>query len=503
MAYIDQLMATVFPQSVGFTAIPETADAEALAAEEARQAAARRLQRGVRSNRFGGSDISGLLDLGSGTMGGGPAGLSIMPSSVAPNPVADPAVEVAPRGPAVTSPEFAGVPGRWSMPSADLPPDTNDPESGQPQVYRDGQPVPLPQPRPDMESPPNAKPAAGPMQLPQRPQQRNPFALGGGGFMDKLLDPSTAPALLALAGGFAGAPSIGTGMRRAFSAASMPAEFLRRSEEGKVTQREIVESLTGRGVPLQEAIAASKSPQLMQALVAKYFETKAPINVNGVLVQPKADGSYQVVADFSEMAKPPQGFKKNPDGTFSFIKGGPADPAYKREAGERQSAPPGYRYVNPADPSSDLVAIPGGPAEKVDANVAARLGLAESFLDQLPSIRKRINTGEATGPLDAALAKLGVGGAGELRRQIQSGAEALLRNLTGAGMNIREAENYVQRYELTATDTVQSMNSKLNQLERELRTTIAAVGRGRGGTHASTATAKPNVTTSGITWSLE
>lgn len=178
----------------------------------------------------------------------------------------------------------------------------------------------------------------------------------------------------------------------------------------------------------------------------------------------------------------PAGFEVDPvKGGLRPIAGGPADPGYLRQKGDRQNAPSGYVWNDPSNPSAGMTAIPGGPGEKVDAEVAARLGLAKSFLGELPDIKARVEAGELTGPIDAVKGKLGVGKAGELRRKIDSGAEALLRMLTGAGMNKEEAAEYTRRYKFDPTDKASTVISKLEQLERELNSVGETVGKGRGG----------------------
>jgi hypothetical protein len=177
----------------------------------------------------------------------------------------------------------------------------------------------------------------------------------------------------------------------------------------------------------------------------------------------------------------PAGFQASPTGGLEPIKGGPADPTYKRTVGDRQNAPAGYKWNDPNDPNAGLTPITGGPAEKVDAEVAARIGLGRSFLGQLPQIRESVKEGAATGLFDFAVAKTGHGRAGEVHRQIASGAEALLRNLTGAGMNKAEADEYVNRYRPSWKDNADSLLSKMDQLERELMSVMDTVGRGRGG----------------------
>ena len=167
----------------------------------------------------------------------------------------------------------------------------------------------------------------------------------------------------------------------------------------------------------------------------------------------------------------------------------PGTPAYQRflfpgsavagDAGTK--APSGYQWKDPDDHSKGVTPIPGGPGEKVDAEVAARIGLGTSFLRQFPKIRESVAAGGATGAWDAAMAAGGQGRAGEVKRQIDSGADALTRLLTGAGMNLYEATDYADRYRLGKFDTADKMTSKLDQLKVEIETIMEVVGKGRGG----------------------
>jgi hypothetical protein len=207
------------------------------------------------------------------------------------------------------------------------------------------------------------------------------------------------------------------------------------------------------------------------------------------------DPSYLARVSQAEGKKnTPAGFEPDPiKGGLKPIAGGPADPEYLRQKGDKQNAPSGYVWNDPANPSAGMSAIPGGPGEKIDAEVAGRLGLAKSFLGELPEIKRRVEAGELTGAIDATKAKAGIGGPGEIRRKIDSGAEALLRMLTGAGMNKEEASEYTRRYKFSMTDTSETVISKLNQLEQELNSVGETVGKGRGGwTSPSKSSAKPS-----------
>jgi hypothetical protein len=57
----------------------------------------------------------------------------------------------------------------------------------------------------------------------------------------------------------------------------------------------------------------------------------------------------------------------------------------------------------------------------------------------------------------------------------------LIRGLTGAGMNIQEAQNYARRYQFSPIDTQATALSKLDDLERALRYVATEIGKGRGG----------------------
>lgn len=115
------------------------------------------------------------------------------------------------------------------------------------------------------------------------------------------------------------------------------------------------------------------------------------------------------------------------------------------------------------------------------AEAAARTGLARAFIERTPQIRQRLEAGELNNIEGRAQAMVGQGGAGELRRAIDEGAEGLLRMLTGAGMNKDEASDYTRRYKFSLIDTKDTQLRKLNELENALRYTATEMGKGRGG----------------------
>jgi hypothetical protein len=147
-----------------------------------------------------------------------------------------------------------------------------------------------------------------------------------------------------------------------------------------------------------------------------------------------------------------------------------------------EKLPPGYMWQDPNDKTKGVKPIAGGPAEQIPAELAARVGLADSFLGQSGEVKKAAGAGDATGVIDHTLGSLGVGRAGDITRRIASGADALQRMLTGAGMPESEAKAYANRYMPTYTDTAESLTAKLDQLERELSIAKENALRGRGQT---------------------
>lgn len=143
--------------------------------------------------------------------------------------------------------------------------------------------------------------------------------------------------------------------------------------------------------------------------------------------------------------------------------------------------PSGYRPLDPNNPGAGVEPIPGGPAEAIPAEVAGRLGLAKSFIDNFPALESAIEQGGLTGPWDRTMASQGWGQQGELYRQIQTGQDALRRMLTGAGMPAAEADEYLSRYMPGFKDDANSALSKIRGLKTDIENAADAIGKGRGG----------------------
>lgn len=144
-------------------------------------------------------------------------------------------------------------------------------------------------------------------------------------------------------------------------------------------------------------------------------------------------------------------------------------------AGGVTKAPTGYRWVD--DGRTELEPIPGGPGTDIPSELAARVALSDTFLGDIGTLEKDLTK------LSGAEGTIGqifrTGDQGDVLRRFKSGTDALRRMLTGAGMNLSEAEEYVRRYEPELTDTVPTMTKKLKQLSKELTNIRATALRGR------------------------
>jgi hypothetical protein len=63
---------------------------------------------------------------------------------------------------------------------------------------------------------------------------------------------------------------------------------------------------------------------------------------------------------------------------------------------------------------------------------------------------------------------------------MELGKEALMRGLTGAGMNASEADAYAARFSIQSTDSPATIKDKLNMLTWSLANIENVVTRGRG-----------------------
>jgi len=146
-------------------------------------------------------------------------------------------------------------------------------------------------------------------------------------------------------------------------------------------------------------------------------------------------------------------------------------------SGATNKPPSGYRYL---PDGQSLEPIPGGPGEKMSAEISARVGLANKFLGQAADIKEAVKRGVATGAVDYAKGSIGRGESGKISRRIEDGADALQRMLTGAGMPASEAADYTRRFRVGKLDDAAILLDKVENLEDNLTAQIEVAMRGHG-----------------------
>lgn len=260
------------------------------------------------------------------------------------------------------------------------------------------------------------------------------------------------------------------------------------NKKDRDAKNETVSWLKGKGLSEDEAKRLASSPPALNEYLKGIYEQKKPIEIGGRLVDPT---TYNVIADFSDpnskltsdqreyQAAKDQGFT----GTFMDYQ------IKMKEAGRNQvnidtgaKLPSGFRWIDPKNQEAGVEPIPGGPATQIPGELAARIGMGDNFLkNDLPYLRQPENLEAATGPVDRAQAWAGIGKPAEVERKFQSGVEVLSRLLSGAGMTQVEIDEKTKRYMPTISDGPESLKTKLNQLEAEIRAAGDAAMRGRGG----------------------
>lgn len=275
------------------------------------------------------------------------------------------------------------------------------------------------------------------------------------------------------------------------SGLALGAANVNQNKASRQQRNQTVDFLKGKGLSDQEASQIAGNPAVLSDYLKGVYSPTAtkPIEVNGRLVDPN---TYQVIADFSD----PQGKMTSDQKEYEFAKTQGYDKdfvSYQREmkeAGRSQvnvdtgvKLPSGYQWADPADQTKGVTPIAGGPATQLPGELAARVGMADNFLNNdLPAIRESVKQGDVTGPIDRfSAANRSSGKPAETYRKIQSGVEVLSRLLSGAGMTQVEIDEKTRRYMPTYTDDAASVATKLDQLEAELKATKDAALRGRGG----------------------
>ncbi len=138
-------------------------------------------------------------------------------------------------------------------------------------------------------------------------RERPPMSMAGAepsimdnlrGFGDKLREIS--PNVIALGAGLAG-----EGWDKSAQVSLLQQKQREVEKSANITGK----ALLARGAPPDDVAAALKSPEVLKAMIVKYFETKPAQVVNGRLVRERPDGSVETLADYSkadENTKPPK-----------------------------------------------------------------------------------------------------------------------------------------------------------------------------------------------------
>ena len=103
--------------------------------------------------------------------------------------------------------------------------------------------------------------------------------------------------------------------------------------------------------------------------------------------------------------------------------------------------------------------------------------LSTDFEDTIDKIQSH----EATGPIDYLKGTFGRGAAGEVQRRMATGVDSLRRNLTGAGIGMSEASDYARRYQPVWSDDADTLERKARGLKADLEAVAQGALAGKAG----------------------
>lgn len=354
-----------------------------------------------------------------------------------------------------------------------------------PQASPVPQNVPMPAPMPPQMQQPSPQPQQAPQMAAAQPQQH----------VDPMMTGATqqGPAPMAPAPQQGGLGSFFTPERKqslndfftGLAAGTTPQQSLAlgaaavsKGSNDRSDQNDTEKWLTGRGVDPYEAKTLARSPTALNEYLKATFQ--------------KPQGEFRQLSTDEIKARnldPTRSYQVGTDGKVDVIGGGGIT-INNGDGGEK--LPANTRWLDPNNHALGVEPIPGGPGEQLPADVAGRIGMADSFISQVPDIKKSVSNGDVTGIWDYTMATKNSGSPqASTYRKIQSGTDALTRMLTGAGKSQQEAEDYAMRYLPTRTDTAASVADKVDQLQKELESSKKAVMLGRGGHTPSSSGADP------------
>lgn len=192
--------------------------------------------------------------------------------------------------------------------------------------------VPMPRPRPD------AAPGDGPTDV--SAQSRQPAPGGPAGVPPAAPEQPSPFSRDRIADALAGFGAALQGDRGAL------ANKISADREAKVLQAQqqniTAQALLRRGADPQEVAAAVKNPELLKAMIGKYFETKPAQNVGGMLVRERPDGKVDILLDNTKEESKKNPVVKdftNPDGSVISKQWNPATSTWDLIPGFEKPSP--------------------------------------------------------------------------------------------------------------------------------------------------------------------
>ena len=267
--------------------------------------------------------------------------------------------------------------------------------------------------------------------------------------------------------------------------------------------------LTSQGLDPGTATVLASDKGALRQFIMQRSQGQKPIEIAGKLVDPV---TFKVIADFSA---PANRQTTTIDGKLvdtntgkvigDYGSGGKATAAQQdyeyamrqlRERGVPEDKLPTFQEFS--KPKSRGISFRGADGTEIQiggegdgtayggtslpAEVGGRIGLGDNFIkSDYPEVIKMIENGDATGPIDYAAGVLGRGNSGIVQRRMASGADALRRGLTGAGMSASESEEYARRYLPKPTDDAATLKLKAEGLKADLEAVTSGAIKGKAG----------------------
>jgi len=152
-------------------------------------------------------------------------------------------------------------------------------------------------------------------------------------------------------------------------------------------------------------------------------------------------------------------------------------------------APSGFVYTrapgtNGPDDTGEMVAVTGGPGTQISADIQGKLAVTRQFIeDYSPVIEKAIKDGRFANNNYADRVNYAgeLGEMGEINRYFQTGADAIIRTMTGMGMNISEQNKYLNLYVPKWNESEYTIKSKFKSMKGILSRMKSLAEQGRVG----------------------